>query len=47
MEVVVVPEPTEAERAALVAAVREPDASSSPRAWLDAALREGVGAEEP
>jgi hypothetical protein len=47
VEAVIVPEPTEAEREALVAALREPEVSAPPSAWLCAALREGVGADDP
>ncbi len=40
------PAPTEAERKALLAAAREPENGFAASAWHQAALREGVGAEE-
>jgi hypothetical protein len=45
VEVQVFPAPSEEEREAIVAALAEPEDESS--AWADAALREGVEADEP
>lgn len=40
------PAPTEAERKALLAALREPENGPAASAWHQAALREGVAVEE-
>ena len=47
MKVLIVPEPTEGEREALLLALREQEAGSAASGWQEAALREGVGTEEP
>ena len=46
MKILIVPEPTEVEREALLAALREPENGPAASVWQETALREGVGAEE-
>ena len=43
-EIVIVPEPDDASRAAILRAVAETRAAAVPSAWAEAALAEGVGA---
>lgn len=49
MDVRITPEPSDTERAAIVAALgaRWNGSPDEPKAWLEAALAEGVGPAEP